>query len=263
MKMPVDSINMITNDCEYISNTLNFSILNKYGVFVLKNAFPRNFVEEYLKIYNEYKSSNLFDRNKNHLTEVRISPENQLMNIIYSEKFNEIAGQLFPGGVGIYNVRIVKKDIEDKSPVFLHQDVGYQYGSFERFSFFIPLSICSKDNGGLTFVPGSHKFGYLGDAGAIRESLLPENLQLITPEVVPGDLIIMNSYVWHKSGDNKDGTDRIYYDIHVNSSDDPASKYFLNGVLGQDYYLNYSIDEIFENSRLQRLEKYMKTFGKI
>lgn len=168
---------------------------------------------------------------------------------------------MFPGGVGIYNIRIVKKDATDVSPVFLHQDVGYQYGSFDRYSFFIPLSRCSKENGGLTFVPGSHKFGYLGDVGAIKDSLIPDELKVITPTVNVGDIVIMNSFVWHRSGANEDKTERVYYDIHLNSSDDPASKYVLVKDDARDYVLNYANDKIFENSRLQRLENFIKKYG--
>jgi hypothetical protein len=263
MRMPVEYLNSMTTKEVYVSNSLSLSVLNAYGVSIIKGALSDGIVSKYIDEYYSYKTSKFFDRNVNHLTEVRISSDNPLINIIHEEQFKSVASQLFGGGVGIYNIRIIKKDVDDRNPVFLHQDVGYQYGAFNRFSFFIPLSNCNKDNGGLTFVPGSHKFGYLGDAGAIREAILPEDLLLITPDASPGDIIIMNSYLWHKSGNNMNGLDRVYYDIHVNSSDDPASKFILDDSQEREYHIDYALDRIFDNSRLQRLERYAKKFGKI
>ena len=261
--MPIIMLNELTNSGVYEGKELDKEILGKYGVYILRNAIPRDVILKYKHNYINYKNSDLFDRNSKHLTEVRISDENPLLEIIHEEDFLNIGRELFPGGIGIYNIRIVKKDATDVSPVFLHQDVGYQYGSFDRYSLFIPLSRCSKDNGGLTFVPGSHNFGYLGDAGAIKESLIPVDLKLITPTVNLGDIVIMNSYTWHRSGANENKTDRVYYDIHLNSCKDPASKYVLVKDDVRDYVLNYANDEIFENSRLQRLENYIKKYGSI
>jgi hypothetical protein len=263
MKMPVAMLNELTNSGTYEGINLNKKILGKYGVYIIRNAISMNVIQKYKNLYIDYEKSELFDRNNKHLTEVRISDGNPLLKILYEKEFLNVGQELFPNGVGIYNIRIVKKDATDISPVFLHQDVGYQYGSFDRYSFFIPLSKCSKENGGLSFVPGSHNFGYLGDAGVLRESLIPEDLNVITPTVNLGDIIIMNSYIWHRSGANEDKTDRVYYDIHLNSSHDPASKYVLVEEDARDYALNYANDEIFENSRLQRLEQFIKKYGSI
>lgn len=261
MKMPTTMLNELTKASAYDGGGLNKEILEKYGVYIIRNAISLDVISKYIDRYADYKKSELFDRNSKHLTEVRISDGNPLLELLYEKDFLNLGGELFPGGVGIYNIRIVKKDATDVSPVFLHQDVGYQYGSFDRYSFFIPLSRCSKENGGLTFVPGSHKFGYLGDVGAIKDSLIPDELKVITPTVNVGDIVIMNSFVWHRSGANEDKTERVYYDIHLNSSNDPASKYVLVKDDARDYVLNYANDKIFENSRLQRLENFIKKYG--
>ena len=69
--------------------------------------------------------SDAFDRNDRHLTEVRISDGNPLLNIINDKEFLRIGYELFPYCIEIYNIKIVNKDTDDISPVFLHQDVGY------------------------------------------------------------------------------------------------------------------------------------------
>jgi hypothetical protein len=263
MKMPIKELNNITNNNKFENDKINLSILNKYGFFIIRGLIPFNLINNYFLKYNEYKLSNFFDRNNSHLTEVRIGSSNSLINILYEDPIVKLAKSLFPKGAGVYNIRIVKKDNTDRNKVFLHQDVGYQYGSFNRYSIFIPLSNCYKENGGLTFVPGSHSFGYLGDAGAIRESILPIDLDLVTPNVRPGDVIIMNSYTWHKSDYNQTGEDRIYYDIHLNQWDDPSSKYQIKAGVKNKYEIDYDLEYIFDNSRLQRLNKYVDKYGKI
>ncbi len=263
MKMPVSTLNRITSSATYDGTRIDRAILDSYGIFVLRNAISIETIMKYKVHYEEYKKSSTFDRNDKHLTEVRLADHNPLLGILKEKEFRNIGAEIFPDGIGIYNIRIVKKDADDISPVFLHQDVGYQYGSFNRYSFFIPLSRCYKENGGLSFVPGTHNFGYLGDVGAIKASLLPNDLNIITPTVDLGDVIVMNSYVWHRSGKNEENSDRIYYDIHLNSSSDPASKYVLNDYDDREYALNYDKDELFENSRLQRLDKFTKKYGAI
>jgi Phytanoyl-CoA dioxygenase (PhyH) len=261
MKMPVIKLNKITDSGEYDGEKLDRNILKQYGVFVLRNAISKEVAENFKNEYDKYKVSDEFDRNDRHLTEVRISDGNPLLNIIKDIDFLRVGYELFPDGIGIYNIRIVKKDAEDISPVFLHQDVGYQYGSFDRYSFFIPLSKCSRENGGLSFVPGSHNFGYLGDVGALKETLVPDDLKVIVPTVDLGDIVIMNSYVWHRSGPNINKSERVYYDIHLNSSADPASKFVLDASDQREYVLDYDNNKIFDNSRLQRLEKFIKKYG--
>jgi len=263
MKMPTDFLNKLSYNKSFEGCNLDKNILKSYGIFILRNVISKEIVSIYRNYYNDYKNSINFDRNQHHLTEVRISDENPLFKIVNQIELSKIGLDLFPEGIGIYNIRIVKKDEFDISPVFLHQDVGYQYGSLDRYSLFIPLSKCYDDNGGLSFVPGSHNFGYLGDAGAIKESLIPLDLKIITPKVDVGDIIIMNSYTWHSSGENKDRTERIYYDIHINSCHDPASRYLIPKEDTREYILNYDNDNIFSNSRLQRLASYKEKYGAI
>ena len=258
--MPVNKLNALTNNLLYEGDFINLNVLNTFGIFILKNCFNKSLISKYLSFYHSYKNSSDFDRNDKHLTEVRITDGNSLLNILSEPNFHKISLNLFPEGAGIYNIRIVKKDSTDMNPVFLHQDVGYQYGSFERYSIFIPLTKCSKLNGGLTFIPGSHHFGYLGDAGAIKNSIIPKDLIQITPTVIPGDIIIMNSFTWHKSGFNSEGSERVYFDIHLNKSSDPASKYLINTDDFREYSLDYTNDNIFENSRLQRLNNFASKY---
>lgn len=255
IKMPVQKINQVIEEGLIIGDELNFSILRDVGIFIIKNKLSKELVGNYKKKYDLYKNSDEFDRTPTHLTEVNFKVDNPLTNILYESEFQNLIKSFFDGNVGVYNIRIVKKDKDDDLPVFLHQDIGYQYGSFNRYSLFIPLTRCQKDNGGLTFIPGTHKFGFLGDAGEINEKIIPTDLVHLTPEIMPGDVVVMDSCLWHKSGPNLAGSERVYYDIHINSSQDPASKFVISGLKNSEYKMNYNQSDLFNNSRVQRLKK--------
>jgi hypothetical protein len=206
----------------------------------------------YKEEYDRYKASDVFDRTPFHLTEVRFELSHPLAAILREPALLQLAGQFFGGDVGLYNIRIVKKDTTDLAPVFLHQDIGYQHGSMERYSLFIPLTTCDASNGGLTFYPGTHRFGYLGDAGGLRD-VAPETLRRPTPAVEPGDVVVMDSCLWHGSGPNVTGAERVYYDLHINPANDTATRHVVCGSGHSDWALSYDHDFLFDNSRTQRL----------
>jgi hypothetical protein len=255
--MPVNYLNDCLNNKVYQANELNFKVLNQIGFFIVKDYMSKSTINRFYEIYKKSIGTDA-KRNVQHLTEVVFNLKSELANILNEKQFVEFSKQFYNGNVGLYNIRIVKKDINDKNPVFLHQDIGYHHGTTDRYSFFIPLTNCNEENGGLIFVPGSHKFGYMGDAGAINDEIIPTELMLATPSVSPGDVIVMNSFTWHKSGENKSGKERIYYDIHVNDSRDPSVKKVIVGESQSEYKIDYSSEILFTNSRMQRLKNLYK-----
>lgn len=75
-----------------------------------------------------------------------------------------------------------------------------------KVSAFVPIEPFSGETGGLSFVVGSHKYGYLG-----RGTIAPEDFgedEIVTPAVMPGSLILMDFYSWHFSGESKSEGDR-------------------------------------------------------
>ena len=250
---PITRLNQIIDAGLHDSKNLDSSILGELGVYVLRSAFPVEKIARYYQHYLNYKKAPNFDRTKFHLTEVKISSDNELKKILQENEFINFIQKFFSGNVGLYNFRVVKKDGDDTSSVFLHQDVGYHIGSFERYSLFVPLTTCGLSNGGLKLYPGTHKLGYLGDAGEIKD-FLPESYPRLIPDVIPGDVIIMHSAVWHSSGENKARLDRVYLDIHIQAADEPSTKEILVGSKKSEWVLNMDHDEIFSSSRTQKLK---------
>jgi len=237
--------------------TLDMEILSENGLFIIRNYLNVYYINKLYLEYSEYRKSELYERTKFHLTEVKIPFESPLQEIIANSEFTNLVRNFFNGDVGLYNIRVVKKDKDDLLPVFLHQDIGYHIGGFERYSVFIPLTNCNKDNGGLTFYPGTNNYGYLGDVGEIKD-FLPDSYPRLTPELNPGDVAIMHSALWHKSGENKSGKERVYIDIHIQSANEPTTKKIITGKRKSGWTLNCSNDFIFENSRTQKLKKLYK-----
>ncbi len=258
-KAPIKFMNEAIKTGVLDAGELNMEILENFGMHILRKAIDVKTIEGYYHEYKSYQNSGYFNRTNFHLTEVRVEDGNPLREILKNDELLKLIKKFFLGNVGLYNFRIVKKDAEDVSPVFLHQDVGYHQGGFERYSLFIPLTRCWVENGGLKLYPGTHKFGYLGDVGEIRD-FLPTDYPRLTPELFPGDILFMHSALWHSSGQNLSGEERIYLDVHIQDANEPSSSEVLTGESDGQWILDLSHDEIFSNSRSQKLKAlYQKT----
>lgn len=252
IQMPVQRLNALLQAQRHDNTAIDFEVLGELGFFILRQVLPVEVCTRYKDEYDRYKVSKAFDRTPFHLTEVRVALNHPLAGILQEPAFQALVAQFFGGNVGLCNIRIVKKDATDIAPVFLHQDIAYQHGSFDRYSLFLPLTDCNPANGGLTFIPGTHKFGYLGDAGGLRD-VAPPTLLRPTPSVMPGDVIIMSSALWHRSGPNETQTERVYYDLHINPANDCATQQTLCGTRDDAWAISYDPDFLFESSRTQRL----------
>jgi hypothetical protein len=253
LSVPIEELNKIIASKRFISEVIDFDILNSLGFFILKNVFSKNILDSYHDIY--FRDKALLNRTPFHLTEMTFDSKHPFNNFLSEKSFVNIASKFFHGNVGCYSIRIIKKDSIDSKPVFLHQDVGYHIGGFNRYSFFVPLTNCTPHNGGLILYPGTHNFGYLGDVGEINRDILPNEYPKIMSNTKPGDLIIMHSALWHESPVNSDLTDRVYIDIHIQDANEPTTKNIICGERTSGWSNLLSADEIFVNSRTQRLNQ--------
>jgi hypothetical protein len=260
---PYNEMKEYLEDKKYIGREIDFEILEKIGCFHLKNAIPQKVVDAYYSLYKNYLSSGLIKKDDYHLTMVELGTAKKLQKIVFDRNFINIASKFFDCKVGSDFVRIVKKDSENFSKVFLHQDTGYQMGRFECYSLFIALTECDEHNGGLTLLPGTHNFGYLGDVGEINETLLPSDYPRITPNAEPGDILIMHSSIWHESAQSKNLKERVYLEVHIQHIDEPTTRWEISGKRSSGWILNASADQIFKDSRTQRIRRLAAELKKI
>jgi len=223
------------------------------GVFILKNAISEQTINQYFQSYSKEIANGTFKKTEYHLTEIKIEADNFLTNIVHEPEFLYALSGFFNGNVGSDNIRIVRKDAHNFKAVFLHQDTCYQIGSFERYSFFIALTPVNIENGGLIIFPGTHKFGYLGDAGEISESLLPDNYPQISPNLSIGDILIMHSATWHKSPENTSREERVLLEVHIQHIDEPSTSIEICGIRKSNWRIS-SDCKIFKNSRMQKIK---------
>lgn len=247
---------------QLVSKTFDRVVFERTGVFVVRGAISGDAVREWQAQWREFYANRLADgRDVNRANPVALMEDlpDGLKTLYRDPGFLPTLKSVFGEHVALYNHRFVIKDKFSPNKVFLHQDSGYHMGDLNKCSLFIPLSTVNRDNGGMTFHLGSHKMGYLGDAGEINSDSFEFKWPTLTPDLEPGDFVIMKSMVWHESGPNVSGIDRIMADTIVQAASDPTGKELLCGEWQTDFFYS-SANPIshFVNSRVLKLIKYEK-----
>lgn len=174
----------------------------------------------------------------------------------------DVVQELFGEDIALYNHRFVVKDSNARERVFLHQDTAYHFGGFQKASAFVALTDMEEANGGLIFHKGTHKLGYLSDAGELSHFMHPR-FECVSPSVKAGDVVFMHSALWHESHPNPHGMMRVLADIHYCPADDAGAIALLRGKWQTPYHLTRKQKEnMFVRSRVSRiraLEAEVKT----
>jgi hypothetical protein len=128
--------------------------------------------------------------------------------------------RLLGGEVYHYHSKMILKDARVGGAWAWHQDYGYWYQNGVLFpwltSVFIAVDPCTKENGCLQVLSGSHHAGRInhvltGDqAGADREHVgeLMKRLELVYVEMQPGDALFFHANLLHRSDQNKSENSR-------------------------------------------------------
>lgn len=246
-------------------NRLDPAIYAQTGFFIMRNAISPSVVQQWQAEWDAFYASTLQDgRSVNLANPVALAEAlpGKLATMYQEPVFAETLQPLFGKHIALYNHRFVIKDGSSPGSVFLHQDCCYHLGNLNKCSVFVPLSVAGKENGGLTFHAGSHKLGFLGDAGEINPASFGITWPTVTPELLPGDFVIMNSALWHESGPNRSGVHRILADMIMQPADDPTGKELLSGEWQTDFFYSpLNCIQYFSNSRVLKIIKYEKELG--
>lgn len=242
-------------------------VFRQTGVFVVRNAVPEGVVRGWMQEWKSFHASILKKgRDVNRANPVSLNEQlpDQLAHMYREPVFADTLKPLMGDHIALYNHRFVIKDGLSPNKVFLHQDSCYHVGNLNKCSVFVPLSIVNKDNGGMTFHLGSHRLGVLGDAGEIDPSSFDIQWPTVTPDLAPGDFVIMNSHLWHESGPNVSGVDRIMADMIIQPADDPTGQELICGQWQTDvFYSPKNITGHFVNSRILKIVKYEKELAQL
>lgn len=214
------------------SEVFSPDVFAQTGIFVIRKAIPNETMRLWLAAWEEFYTELMVKGRKvNPYNPVALdeTPPEILADMHRHPALLDIVEKAFGPNIGLYNQRFVIKDQHSRGPVFLHQDYCYHIGWPHKASAFVSLSPMSPENGGLVFYPGTHHFGYLGDAGELNASVLPSDWPTLAPSLAPGDVALMNSNTWHRSGPHLGGPDRIMADIIYQPADDPSSIALVQG----------------------------------
>lgn len=247
------------------SDRFDPEIYAEVGFFVMRNAIDLNIVDEWRSEWDKFCSEQLIGgREVNQANPVALTEAlpSKLASMYKHPVFFNTIKPLFGENIALYNHRFVIKDKYSSGKVFLHQDCCYHLGNLNKCSLFVPLGTVNEENGGLSFYAGSHKLGYLGDAGEINPESFDVRWRKVTPALQPGDFVIMNSATWHESGPNHNGIDRILADMIMQPADDPTGKELLCGEWQTDiFYSPLNCVQYFNNSRVRKIIKYETELG--
>ncbi|KAL5247091.1 hypothetical protein ACHWQZ_G019079 [Mnemiopsis leidyi] len=134
------------------------------------------------------------------------------------DKVVATSAQLLGGEVYHYHSKLVMKEPRIGGRQEWHQDYGYWYNNGlltpDAISVFVPLDRCTRENGCLQVVAGSHKCGRIehsftggqtgADVGRVREILGDKTGRFyhFHVEMSPGDALFFHSNVLHMSDPN-------------------------------------------------------------
>lgn len=229
------------------------------GIFVIRKAIPHEVIQEWQSVWQSFYASKFSaGRTVNKFNPVAFDDE--LPPVLAAMHRNasllDIIEKAFGPDIALYNQRLVIKDRDSRGPVFLHHDSPYHLGWPNKASAFVAISPVTPENGGMIFYPGTHQFGFLGDAGEINPDILESGWPTLSPSLEPGDVALMHSLTWHQSGPHRGGPDRIMADIIYQPANDPSSNVLLRGQWGTDIFLNKKTvlnKKLFIRSRSSRL----------
>jgi hypothetical protein len=211
------------------------------GIFVIRKTIPPETIHEWQSEWESFYASKFpSGRTVNKFNPVAFDDELPpvLAAMHQHASLLDIIEQAFGPNIALYNQRLVIKDRNSRGPVFLHHDSPYHLGWPAKASAFVAISPVMPENGGMIFYPGTHQFGFLGDAGEINPDILEPTWPTISPSLEPGDVALMNSLTWHRSGPHVSGHDRIMADIIYQPANDPSSNALLRGKWCTDIFLN-------------------------
>ncbi|MGI9285952.1 MAG: phytanoyl-CoA dioxygenase family protein [Pseudomonadales bacterium] len=237
---------------------LSPDIYRETGFFVVRRVIPCGQILEWQNEWDRFYNEKLAkDRDVDPYNPVNVHEDlpSVLAEIHKCPELLDVMQLLYPD-LALFMQRFVIKDHNSRAPVFVHNDFCYDYGWPEKTTVFIPLSVCNKDNGGISFYPGTHHFGYLGDVGELNTEIIGTQWPLVCPSLEPGDIALCHTCTWHCSPPHVSGPDRILVQSTFQPASDPSGTALLRGKWQARYRLSaLPRDKFFRRCRASRLRE--------
>jgi len=126
------------------------------------------------------------------------------------ERFLTLVEDIVHPGIAIYSAKLVPKAPGDRKPCVWHQDDAFysrHCASDCRMSVWLALHDSDAGNGGVHFLPGSHRWGLqpweqVGHGYCSRQicTVRPEHeAAAVCPPVAAGSVVLFSALTWHRS----------------------------------------------------------------
>jgi ectoine hydroxylase-related dioxygenase (phytanoyl-CoA dioxygenase family) len=195
------------------------------------NIFSKE-IKQLLKIYNKKNFANFFKNTKDRdLIYKKLQNLNSVRSIVQNvcKKFEKykIYSKLEFKVPTIDHGLIISLPNESKTLNPLHQDI-YNFLSFNLIKIWLPLTNVNNKNGSMSVYKSSNNLGFIEPKYKDKNSTYPEidhklttSFKKITFDLSPGDCVIFNPLILHKSEKNKSKFTRFSISIDI-----------------QDFYIN-------------------------
>ena len=248
------------------------TFFNKYGYYIISNFFDKKTIDN---IYNDAKNidkTQMLELNIINSKDISNEEFENSMKILFDKYFQIFidCGKQCQHLVSLWKLSLdeklinylkilgIKKPNISTRPVLFsnskhiaknkinhtvppHQDWASMQGSINSIVVWIPLIDINKDLGSIEIIPQSHKEGLLskekeGSFGLVENY---EEKDFISFDVKQGDIILFNSFLVHKSGNNI--TDNIRWSCHMRYNDLDDNSFIKRGY--PHAYIYKPIDE--------------------
>ncbi len=141
----------------------------------------------------------------------RLQRDELFLGWVRNPLFARLCSEVYPNGTSLYRTVLFSKAPNLGTPIPWHQDAGKLWGLDRNpeLQAWTALDDASVEAGCLWVIPRSHRWGLATEMGGLVPVAEVEKRQVNEGIAVPvsaGDVVLVHSLVWHRSGSNT--TDR-------------------------------------------------------
>jgi len=134
----------------------------------------------------------------------------EFLGAIQNSALRQIATRIIGPDVSSMRMMIVNKPSKSKTPLPWHQDISSKWpmSGMPELTVWIALDEVNKDNGCVEWLKGSHKLGEVEGGHLTSDEKVDEilrNHEVYYGELGPGDAVVFNNGVLHRSNPNYSG----------------------------------------------------------
>ena len=253
--LPPDKIRSLLPKID--NKELDVELYRQTGLFILREALPLSIIKNWQSAWSDFYASIVAKGrqiNPYNAAVVQEPAPSSLAKLYENKGLLDVVEKVHGPDLAFYFQRFLVKDKNNLAPVFLHQDFGYNCGWPDKTMVFVSLNPSNEENGGLTYYPGTHQYGFLGDAGEINQEAFKEKWAGVCPPLEPGDVVLMHPFTWHSSGAYRGGADRAVVQICYQPARDPTSLELVRGKWQTEFFMgDGDVGRLFKRSRTKRL----------